>query len=162
MDAKVLVDRHDQLNDTCKLFLDLIRTAENMRVVQRHRAHPMQAGQCTGHFIAVPHAKLSNTDRQIPVAVHIALINHHMVRTVHRTKNKLFVVHLHFREHIFLIVLPVTGGFVQLHVSEHRRVHVLVPEPLFHVHDITLQGTAQFRAVWRTRSAGLVLQAERT
>ncbi|MNZ66597.1 hypothetical protein D3C78_848260 [compost metagenome] len=79
-----------------------------MRIIQRHRAYTVKTGQRTGHFITVHRTQLRNTYRQIAVAAHIALEHHHMVRTVHRTKHKLLIVHDHFWEHVLAVMLPVT------------------------------------------------------
>ena len=118
-----------------------------MRIVQRHRAYAVQAGQRAGHLIAVHRAELGDPDRQIAVAAHIALVNHHMMRAVHRTKHKLLIVHRHLREHVFLVMLPVAGSFVQLHIGQHRRIDMLVAQAFFQIDDVALQRSAQLGAV---------------
>lgn len=131
------------MNDSCKFVFDLVRTTEDMRIVQRHGTNAVQPGQCARHFIAVHQAQLGDPNRQVAVAVHFAFINHHMVRTVHRTKYELLRIQYHFREHVFLVMLPVPGGFVQFDITHDRSIYVLVSETFFKIDNIPLQRPAQ-------------------
>ncbi|MNV48758.1 hypothetical protein D3C71_1406810 [compost metagenome] len=147
MDAEVAVHPVDQLQHAAEFALDLVQAAEDMRIVQRHGAHPVKACQGSGHFIPVHGAELRDADRQIPVAVHAALVDHHVMRTVHRTQHELLGVDRHLREHVFLVMIPVAGGLVQIHVAENRCVHMLIAKAGFDVNDITFQYAAQLGAL---------------
>ncbi|MNM71579.1 hypothetical protein D3C81_832480 [compost metagenome] len=92
-------------------------------------------------------AELRDADRQIPVAVHAALVDHHVMRTVHRTQHELLGVDRHLREHVFLVMIPVAGGLVQIHVAENRRIYMLIAKAGFDVNDITFQYAAQLGAL---------------
>ena len=61
---------------------------------------------------------LTDTDRQIFIGMHSVCIDHHMMRAVHRTEHKGFSFHFHSREHILLVVIPVTGCLIQIDCSD--------------------------------------------
>ena len=50
------------------------------------------------------------------------------MRTVHRTQNEGLSLHLHCREHVLLIVIPVTGSLVQTNRADTRRHNVQIAE----------------------------------
>jgi hypothetical protein len=55
----------DQVEHGADLGADLLRLAEDVRIVELHRPHPRQAPQHTGGFFA----ELGQTQRQLAVAV---------------------------------------------------------------------------------------------
>ena len=58
---------------------------------------------------------LTNTDWEVFIRMHTVCINHHMMWAVHWTKNERLTLYVHGREHVFLVVIPVTGCLVQIH-----------------------------------------------
>ena len=57
-------------------------------------------------------------------------IDHHMMRAVHRTKNERLSLHLHWWEHVFFVVIPVTGCLVQIYGTDTRS-HNMPDSPAF-------------------------------
>ena len=69
LDAQGRVGPFDKAHDVGKFFLDLILGAKNMRVVQRHRAHPAQSAHDTRLLVAVHGSQLGDANWQVAVAV---------------------------------------------------------------------------------------------
>ena len=82
---------------------------------------------------------LTDTDRQIFVGVHSVCIDHHVVRAVHRTQNEGLSLHFHCREHVLLIMIPVTGSLVQTNRADTRCHNVQITELSLFCLDIILK-----------------------
>ena len=68
-------------------------------------------------------------------------VDHHVVGAVHGAQDVSLVLQLHGGEHVVLVVVPVAGGLVQLHVAHAGGHHVLVAQMELLVPDIVLQLT---------------------
>jgi len=82
---------------------------------------------------------LTDTDRQILIGMSSVCIDHHMMRAVHRTKNERLSLHLHWWEHVFFVVIPVTGCLVQIYGTDTRSHNMQIAQLSFLVLDIILQ-----------------------
>ena len=76
-------DLERQVKCSIKLFLDLVRAQEDVRVILRQTAHACQSRQCTGFLIAIERGELGVAHGQLAIAVHLRLIQRDMVRAVH-------------------------------------------------------------------------------
>ncbi len=88
-----------------------------MGIIQGHFAYALQTGQSAALFVTMHHTQFGDADRQFAVAVDVIFIDHHMMRTVHRTQHQHFAItHVHRWEHVIVVVIPVAGSFVQFHI----------------------------------------------
>ena len=138
-DAQHAVDVLDELDHADDLVLDLIRRAEDVRVVQVHPAHARQAAQLAGFLVAPHRAELGNAQRQLAIAVLLVLVDLDVVRAVHRPQDELLIARLHDREHRVLVVVPVAGGLVHVDFGGVGRDDVLVAAFELQVRDPAFQ-----------------------
>ena len=146
-DAELSVGRLNHLYDFFDLRLDLLRCAENMGIVEAHCTNARKTGKLAGFFVTILRRKFRYTNRKIAIRMLIVRINLNMVRAVHRAQDKLFAVDLHHREHAFAVMLPVAGDLIEFGFSQHRRVDMLIPAVELQVGDISLQNSADRRAL---------------
>ena len=59
-----------------------------------------------------------------------------MMRTVHRTKNKCLSIFFHSREHVLLVVIPVTRCLIQINCSNTRCHNMLIAKLSFLILDV--------------------------
>ena len=88
-----------------------------------------------------------------------------MMRAVHRPQHIAFVLYLHGREHVLLVMIPVSGRFIQFHCADTRRKHMLVSRTQFFFADIILQDAPQgiaFRQEHRQASANQFVSHKQT
>ena len=60
--------------------------------------------------------------------MHTVSIDHHVVRAVHRTKNEGLTLNFHGREHVFFVMIPVTGSLVQIYRTDTGSHNVFVTQ----------------------------------
>ena len=82
---------------------------------------------------------LADTDGQIPVGMQAVGVNHHMMRTVHRPQHEAFPFHLHGREHVLLIVVPMAAGLIEFNRTDAGRHNMLVTQHPFLGLDVVFQ-----------------------
>ena len=117
-DVEVLVDIKNQVADIGDLALDLLRRAEQVRVVLAEVTAALDALQRAGGLIAEVVGDLADADGQLAVAVGLVGVDHHVVGAVHRAQDVALALHLHGGEHVLTVVIPVTGGLVQVHGAD--------------------------------------------
>ena len=66
-------------------------------------------------------------------------VDHHVVRAVHGAKDEVLALHLHGREHVLLVVVPVAARAVQVHGAHAGREDVLVAQGRLLVADVGLE-----------------------
>ena len=83
-EAEVAVDAGQQLDEFGGFRRDLVRGAENMRIVLGERPHPHDAVQRAGRLIAVARPEFRHAQRQLAVRPHAVPEDLHMAGAVHR------------------------------------------------------------------------------
>ena len=82
------------------LALDLLRRAEDVRVVLRKAAHAQQSVHRARALVAVDIPQLRIAHRQVAIALRRVLVDQDVARAVHRLQPVLGVVELHRRIHV--------------------------------------------------------------
>ena len=97
-----------------------------MGVVHGQRPYSQQACKLSGLLVAVAGSVLGKAHRQIAVAPRHRLVDHVVVRAVHRLEVELFPIHFHRREHAVRIVRQVPGSVVEILLGDVRGGDALV------------------------------------
>ena len=84
LEAEESVDAVQELEACAYLVLELIWAAEHMRIVLLEPAHPSEARERPSQLIAVQNAEISDSDRQVPVAVSLIRVDEAVPGAVHR------------------------------------------------------------------------------
>src|SRR5699024_3490679 len=96
--------------------------------------------------------KLGNPNWKFPITMRFIFIDHHMMWTVHRTKDKHFTVsHIHWRKHVFMIMIPMTGFFVKFNVGHDGGINMLITETDFFVYNVAFNRTANRCTLWKPK-----------
>ena len=120
--VEVLVHLKDQVAHVCDLALDLLRGAEQVSIVLAEVTAALDALQGAGGLVAEIVGDLADAHGQVTVGVGTVCVDHHVMGAVHRAQHIAFALHLHGGEHVLAVVIPVTGGLVQVH-SAHAGGH---------------------------------------
>ena len=137
--VEILVNLKDQVADRRHLALDLFRSDEQMGVVLAEVPGTLNALQCAAGLKPEVMGHLANADGELPIGVGPVGVDHHMMGAVHGAQHKALVLHLHGGEHVVLVVIPVTGGAVEVHRAHAGRQNVLIAQlPLLFL-DIVLK-----------------------
>src|SRR5947209_16679957 len=80
-------DEERQVNNSDKLFLDLLRRKEDVRVIYREVACTQQAVELSTLLESVDCTKLGQAQGQIAVGAQLVLKDLDVMRTVHRLKD---------------------------------------------------------------------------
>ncbi len=131
-----------QLHHGRKLFLDLVRRAENMGVVQRHAAHPAEPAQRSRALIAIHRAEFGDTDGKVAVAALLGLVDQDVVRAVHGPQHHLFGLEIHGREHAVLVMIPVARALIELDLGQIRSIDMLVSGGPFALQNVVFEQPA--------------------
>ncbi len=99
----------------------LLRRDEQVRIVHREAAHARQARQFAALLVAVDRAEFRQPHGQIAVGAQFALVDHDVVRAVHRLEQELFAIHLNRAVLAVLVVRIVPGRAVQVQLADVRR-----------------------------------------
>ena len=137
--AEIFIGLKNQVNYIGDLVPDLLRCYKEVRVILAEVATSFDPFQRSGCLIPEIMGNFTDTYREIPVGMRLVGINAHMVRAVHRTKDIGFLINLHSRKHILLIMIPVSGSFIKIHRSDTRRQHMLIAGFDFLITDIVFQ-----------------------
>ena len=105
---------------------DLLRRAENMRIVLREGAHPHEPVQRARGLIAMHLAELGEAQRQLAVAAQALLEHLDVTRAVHRLDREDALIRRLGHEHVLAESLDVPGLDPQLAVHDLRRVDLVV------------------------------------
>ena len=126
-----------------------------MAIVKRHFPYPLQTGKRARLFVAVHHTQFGNPQWQFTVGANVVLVDLNVACAVHWPQFKHFAItHVHWREHVFAVVSPVTGSLVGVQVHQDRRVDVLIAVSQFLINDVAFNrppNRCPFRhPVWQT------------
>ena len=137
--TEILVGIEDQVYYLGELGLDLLRCYEQMGVVLAEMSASLDTLQGTTGFKTEVMRDLTDTDGQILVGVLCVSVDHHVVRTVHGTQYKGLAFYFHGREHVLLVVIPVTGGLVQIYSTDTGSHNVQISQFSLFILNIILQ-----------------------
>ena len=119
---------------------DLVRRAENMRVVLSKSAHSQQSVHYPRALVAIDSPEFAQPHRQIAIRLQRILINQDVPRTIHRLQTIFGIVEFHRVEHVLRVVAFVSRGVEELPPSHVRRINerisapeVLFAHPVFHL-----------------------------
>ena len=116
---------------------DLLFQAEDVAIILRKAAHAHHAVQGARRLVAVALAELAVAQWQVAVAAHAIVENLDMARAIHRLQ-RIGAVFRFRDEHVFTIIVPVTGFFPQAAVENLRRLDFLVAIDLVHIAHVLL------------------------
>ncbi len=87
-----LPDLQGEAKDFEDLVVDLLRGADDVRVVLREAAHAQETVQDAGLLVAVHGAQLGPAQRKVAVGALLVLVDHEVERAVHRLEEVVHVV----------------------------------------------------------------------
>lgn len=90
-----------------------------MRIILHESSHSREARQSTGCLVAVNDTELRHPDWQLLIASVATVEDKTVSRTVHRFQRPFLLLHIE-REHVIIIILPVTRSLPEFTV-EHVR-----------------------------------------
>ncbi len=105
----------------------LIRSAEQVGIILCESPHSHEAVEDPGPFVPVDGSKLAITNGKISITSQVRLIDHDVVRAVHRFELVLAALQLHGRKHVFPIIIEVPAGFPKIKAGRMRGVDQVVP-----------------------------------
>ena len=91
-----------------------------MSFVLGETSHSEQAVKRAFKFVTMHKSEFTDAQGQIAIAVRLALVHHNSARAVHGFYAIDFIVD-DCGIHIVLVVIPVSAGFPQMAVHNHRR-----------------------------------------
>src|ERR1017187_4142087 len=117
---------------------NLVRGAEDVRVVLREAADAEESVEHAGAFVAVDGAELAEAHRQVAIAALAVGIDQDVERAVHRPELVVGVVQLDGREHVRRVEIGVAGSLPQVEARDVGGVdqgvaalQVLIAHPVF-------------------------------
>ena len=118
----------DDVHHAEELIFHLVRTAEDVRIILCKATYTSQSVQLTTLLVTTYRTEFSNTQRQVTVRTRRVLVNHTVMRTVHRFQEVFFAF---FRsmdrlECIFTIFCIVTWSHIQQFVTDRRTHYFLI------------------------------------
>ena len=137
--VEVLVHLKDQVAHVCDLALDLLRGAEQVSIVLAEVTAALDALQGAGGLVTEIVGDLTDAHGQVTVRMGTICVDHHVVGAVHRAQNIALALHLHGGEHVLTVVIPVTGGLIQVHSADAGSHNVQVAACTLLLLDIVLQ-----------------------
>ena len=117
--------------------LNLIFSTEDVAVILRKSTHAHDAVQRTGGLVAVAVAKLTKAQWQVAVALDALLEDDDVTGAVHRLE-RIFTLFRIGREHVFAVLVPVTGLLPQSLVQNLGSFHFLIAVVLVNLAHVLL------------------------
>jgi len=114
-----------KVEQRCNLILDLRGRAEDVGIVLHEPPHTRQASQRSACLIPVDDTELGHADGELLVTAIFRVEDEAVARAVHGFKGPLLLLDVE-REHVVLVVLPVTRGLPELRVVHVGRDDLLV------------------------------------
>ncbi len=140
VEAKILQHVEGEFQAVRDLVFDLLRRAEDVRVVLGKSAHPQQAVHHARTFVAIHRPQLAQAHRQIAIRLQRVFVDQDVPGTIHGLQAIFRVVKLHGVEHVLRVVALVPRGKKQLPPRHVRGVdqrvaalQVLGAHPVFHL-----------------------------
>mmetsp|Transcript_19999 Transcript_19999/g.47643 ORF Transcript_19999/g.47643 Transcript_19999/m.47643 type:complete len:307 (+) Transcript_19999:625-1545(+) len=125
LEAELAVDKVDELEHVLDLLLDVVRLAEDVRVVLLEAAHAGESAEGAAELVAVQYAEVCHAPGELAEGA-LAEVEHEAVPgAVHGLHSKLLALDVE-DEHVLLVVRRVPRDLPQLQVVHVRRDHLLV------------------------------------
>src|SRR5579863_3328133 len=115
-----------ELDAILNFFFDLVRHAENVRIVLREAAHAQQAVQHPRPLVAIHSAKLREADGQLAITAQARFVNQDVTRTVHRLELVLVFLHFHRPEHARAVKIRVAADLPKMQPHDVRGENEIV------------------------------------
>src|SRR5690606_10852255 len=125
IEAKIAIDLQGQSNKVGRLGLDLLIGTENVRIILSEPAHPHQTMQRTRRLVTMTGAELSQTQRQLTVALQPLIEYLNVARAVHRLDRVIAAFRLGSK-HVRRVMFPVSGTLPQHPIHHLRRANLAV------------------------------------
>ena len=139
VEAKVLQYVQGEVEATCDLVLDLLRSTEDVSIILGEAADAEQAVHYAGTLVAVHGAQLSQAHRQIAIGLQRVAVDQDVAGTIHGLEAIFGVVEFHGVEHVLRVIAFVARGEKQLPARNVGRVHqgvaalqIFVAHPVLH------------------------------
>ncbi len=123
LQPEVGVDGFRQRDEARRFRLDLVLSAEDVRIVLREGADAHQAMQRARGFIAVARAELGHAHGQVAIGFLALLEDLDVAGAVHRLQRQRLVFRRLRDEHVVAILVPVARLFPELAVEHLRSAH---------------------------------------
>ena len=153
-ETKDAIDVLQEIKSGIHLGTELVETAEQMGIVLLETADTGQTAQGTRSLVTVENTEIGKAERQLTVRTLTDTKHQAVSRAVHGLESKSILLNIE-REHVLLVVLPVSRGVPQLdvvHVGGHDLgVSALVVFALDKVHESVVDASTVGQEEARTR-----------
>src|SRR5207245_2582053 len=92
VDSQHVREIERQVDGAFDLVHQLVRSAEDVRVIEGEHSHPVEADQSAGSLVAPVVADLSDADGQLAIAAQLRLVDDYVMRAVDGTKLELLAI----------------------------------------------------------------------
>ena len=118
----------DDIHHAKEFFLHLVGTTEQVSIILRKTAHTGQSVQFTTLFVAAYGSEFRDTQRQVFIRTWRILINHTVMRTVHRFQEIFFPFFgcMNRLERVLTVLGVVSGSDIQVLVANRRTHYFLI------------------------------------
>ena len=138
-EAERLHHGESEIDARFDLGFDLLRHAENVRVVLREAAHAQQAVQHARALVAIDGAEFGQAHRKLAIAAQARFVNQDVAGAIHRLELVVGLFDLDRAEHILAIKIGVAAGLPQIQAHDVRRkdqvvaaAQQFIAQPVFH------------------------------
>src|SRR5579885_28716 len=138
---------NDKINAVADLLANLLRRAEQVRVVNGEAAHAHQPVERARKLRAIDRAHLGVALRQVAVRALLRAVDADVERAVHRLDAELHVFELHRREHRVAVRLVVAARDPEVALGDVRRVNKSVAALVQLLVEVVLHRLADDRAL---------------
>ena len=147
LETKCFQNAQGEVNNFFHLWADLVRPAEDVRVILRKAAHAHEAMHHAASLISIHRPHLRDSNRQLAVGVQRVLIDLDVSGTIHRLQQILRFIDLDRGKHVLPVEIPMAGGFPKLELRDMRRHNELVAVFLKERAQVFIDEVAQSRAL---------------
>ena len=118
----------DDIHHAKEFFLHLVGTTEQVSIILCKTAHTGQSVQFTALFVAAYGSEFRDTQRQVLIRTWRILINHTVMRTVHRFQEIFFPFFgcMNRLERVLTVLGVVSGSDIQVLVANRRTHYFLI------------------------------------
>jgi hypothetical protein len=159
--AEDTVHIHNEPHHFSHLLLNLLRGAEDVRIVLGKLPHPEQSVKNSGLFVPVHKTKLKKLEREITVRMAAVPVYKKMTRTVHRFYSMNSLIDLG-EIHVFPVFVPVAAPVPELLIENNGCFYLMIPCP-----EVTLaaeidNSVVEHHAIWMPegKSGSLLMKRE--
>ena len=139
VEAKILHHRKREVHASFHFGFDLLRRAEDVRIVLGEAAHAEQAMQNATALVAINGAEFRQAHGQIAIAAQLRFVDQDVAGAIHGLQLVIGLLDLHQAEHAVLVEIGVAGGLPQVEAHNVRgeyeivaALEQLLAQPVFH------------------------------